>query len=380
MTLGERIAQLRKKHGWSQEDLGSRIGVSRQAVSRWESDQAVPETEKIIELSRLFEVSAGSLLGTEDIVKNTKSVQEPVRKKVWMPIAAGIAAAALLCTVIVNQNRQINELHDSLNGLQGMYGTLSYQMDQMRSDLTSILDEKLTDTVFAEYALKVDSIDREAGTYRVRLDGVLRSPSDTVRYFAKDSKDAIYNGEITVTDAQNGSVTGTIDVPLEEGMRFYAGTAEEASHLSTHGLDLYSFTVLNTGLSGYGYQDRSGNNKKQFYLEFTVFIPYVFDETDTPGKIQGTVQMIRDGKVIQECELTESTQDNVSHNQKFLETVFTRTEPMEDPEEYLIYADITDEYGRQFQGYVSLLHFEYKAVTGFFINIPVNPRTGEKIQ
>ena len=377
MTLGERIAQLRKKHGWSQEDLGSRIGVSRQAVSRWESDQAVPETEKIIELSRLFEVSAGSLLGTEDIVKNTEPVQKPVRNKVWIPIAAGIAAAALLCTVIGNQNRQINELHDSLNGLQGMYGTLSYQMDQMRSDLTSILDEKLTDTVFAEYALKVDSIDREAGTYRVRLDGVLRSPSDTVRYFAKDSKDTIYNGEIEVTDDTNGSVTGTIDVPLETGIRFYAGTAEDASHLSTHGLDLYSFTVLNTGLSGYGYQDRSGNNKKQFYLEFTVFIPYVFDETDTPGKIQGTVQMIRDGKIIQECELTERPQDSLSHNQKFLETVFTRTEPMEDPEEYLIYADITDEHGRQFQGYVSLLHFDYKAGTGFCTSIPVDSKTGE---
>lgn len=47
MELAEQIAALRKKHGFSQEELGEKLGVSRQAVSKWESGQAVPGTGKI---------------------------------------------------------------------------------------------------------------------------------------------------------------------------------------------------------------------------------------------------------------------------------------------------------------------------------------------
>ena len=63
MTLGENIAGLRKKMGLSQEQLAEKIGVSRQAVSKWEQDGAQPELDKLIALCRLFPVSADVLLG-----------------------------------------------------------------------------------------------------------------------------------------------------------------------------------------------------------------------------------------------------------------------------------------------------------------------------
>ena len=43
MTIGKRIAMLRKNHGWTQEQLGEKVGVSAQAVSKWENDQACPD-------------------------------------------------------------------------------------------------------------------------------------------------------------------------------------------------------------------------------------------------------------------------------------------------------------------------------------------------
>lgn len=58
-TLGGRIQAFRKTAGLSQEALGEQLGVSRQAVSRWESDAAVPELEKLIAMSRLFGVTVG---------------------------------------------------------------------------------------------------------------------------------------------------------------------------------------------------------------------------------------------------------------------------------------------------------------------------------
>lgn len=62
MTLGEKILNMRKARSWSQEELAELIGVTRQAVSRWESDSAKPDADKIIALCDLFGVSADYLL------------------------------------------------------------------------------------------------------------------------------------------------------------------------------------------------------------------------------------------------------------------------------------------------------------------------------
>lgn len=62
MNLADKIMCLRKKKGWSQEELASRLDVSRQSVSKWESDVSTPEMDKILELSRLFNVTTDYLL------------------------------------------------------------------------------------------------------------------------------------------------------------------------------------------------------------------------------------------------------------------------------------------------------------------------------
>ena len=62
MNIADRIQQLRKSKGISQEELANSIGVSRQAVSKWESAQSVPDIEKIILLSDYFETTTDFLL------------------------------------------------------------------------------------------------------------------------------------------------------------------------------------------------------------------------------------------------------------------------------------------------------------------------------
>ena len=52
MKLAEKLFELRKEKGWSQEKLAEQINVSRQSISKWESGQVLPEIEKIIELSK----------------------------------------------------------------------------------------------------------------------------------------------------------------------------------------------------------------------------------------------------------------------------------------------------------------------------------------
>lgn len=115
LTTGQKIAEHRKRLGLSQEALGEKMGVSRQAISKWEADSTLPEIEKLIGLSRLFEVNVGWLLGVEELhnpqeqsaevseallrkIEETVLRYRPKEKKLstGMRIAIGIAAAVIL--------------------------------------------------------------------------------------------------------------------------------------------------------------------------------------------------------------------------------------------------------------------------------------------
>lgn len=62
MTFGEKLQKLRQKEGMSQDALAERLDVSRQAVSRWERDETMPETDKVVALADLFGVTTDYLL------------------------------------------------------------------------------------------------------------------------------------------------------------------------------------------------------------------------------------------------------------------------------------------------------------------------------
>lgn len=76
MILAEKIIDLRKKNGWSQEELADKLGVSRQAVSKWEGAQSIPDLERILGMSRLFGVSTDYLLKDENEVEAVQVQQE----------------------------------------------------------------------------------------------------------------------------------------------------------------------------------------------------------------------------------------------------------------------------------------------------------------
>lgn len=75
MTTGEKIAKLRKENNYTQEQLAEVLGVSRQAVSRWETDQMYPDTEKMIVISKVFQCTMDYLLKEEIEDKNVNTVQ-----------------------------------------------------------------------------------------------------------------------------------------------------------------------------------------------------------------------------------------------------------------------------------------------------------------
>lgn len=73
MTFGEKLKVLRKEKGYSQEEFAGLLNVSRQAVSKWESDRGTPETDKLLQISNMFGVTLDYLLKEESSDENMQT-------------------------------------------------------------------------------------------------------------------------------------------------------------------------------------------------------------------------------------------------------------------------------------------------------------------
>lgn len=128
MVLSEKLAALRKEHGYSQLYVAERLNVSRQAISRWEVGSSVPSTENLMELSRLYGVSLDELVGhdAENLTQTAPDMetvhQEPVpqqqktdvviipKKKLYITAAAVcLALVCLLTACLWRANRSQKE-------------------------------------------------------------------------------------------------------------------------------------------------------------------------------------------------------------------------------------------------------------------------------
>ena len=81
MIFADKLIRLRKKSGWSQEELAEQMGVSRQSISKWEGAQSIPDLEKIIKLAKLFSVSTDYLLLDEMGDEQTETPALPGEEK-----------------------------------------------------------------------------------------------------------------------------------------------------------------------------------------------------------------------------------------------------------------------------------------------------------
>ncbi len=101
MNIGERIQKLRKESGMSQEELADVIGVSRQAVSKWESGQSLPDTEKIVLMCEHFSVSADYILRWTE-----SKTDRRYSSRIFTAAATALNFAGLIVSVAVWIERQ----------------------------------------------------------------------------------------------------------------------------------------------------------------------------------------------------------------------------------------------------------------------------------
>ena len=196
MSIGERIAQKRKELGLSQEALGEKLCVSRQAIYKWEADAALPEIEKLVALSALFEVSVGWLLGVETETEDPKEddgqlnetqikmveeivgrylAAQPQPKKVrrWPKVVAALLAVAVgihLFTRLDGLDRRYGSLSNAMNEINW---SVSRQIDSIAGRVEEIL--KSQNDLTADYGTELVGADLRTDTVRFALRSVPRT-------------------------------------------------------------------------------------------------------------------------------------------------------------------------------------------------------------
>ena len=150
MTLGQNIQTARKAKGISQETLAEKIGVSRQALGKWEKDTALPGVDNLQALAKELGVSVDALLGcaapdtaapavTLNALRDLLDARdaEACRRRRGAWLAAAAAAAVLLAV----GGGMAARLQTRLDGLAGQYGYLSSEVSRTNSDLSARMQE-----------------------------------------------------------------------------------------------------------------------------------------------------------------------------------------------------------------------------------------------
>ena len=96
MDIGNKIKQLRMKMGLTQEQLATRLGISAQSVSKWENNSAVPDLDRLIKMSRLFEISLDELVFGAPYDHTQKNEPEKTEHEIKLPPIRIVAGIGLL--------------------------------------------------------------------------------------------------------------------------------------------------------------------------------------------------------------------------------------------------------------------------------------------
>lgn len=236
--IGKGIAEKRKQAGLSQEELARRLGLTRQAVSRWESGAALPTVDNLVELARVLEVSVDELLQLTREEKQAGLSAESVgllldeqagrqekrmKRLTWaLAAAAGVLVLGIVISALIS-NRQVRRLESSM---QSRIGALNADVSQMSNRISSEVAGAVEDALASgrseladkgergmEYDPKTQTVNVQVFAYPIKLE------EQTGAQFY-----AVCSGEkITVPAAQvESGFEATLPIPVSEDTDYFS--------------------------------------------------------------------------------------------------------------------------------------------------------------
>ena len=235
MTRGEKIAKLRKLGGLSQEDLSEKLGVSRQAISKWESDAAYPTNDNLIQLCKIFNVPISEMFDEGDLplerptdtplqaqeeFKET-AVKQKNKSNSLIKVAA-IGATAALVLITYTTNLQIKALKDEMNSLKNYVYSLN----------NSYIINQPSESQYTDFNSEIGEFDRENGTINIKISVVPKAYTQTT------TAQICIKGktQTTLETAQlvDGVYKADLNVPMEQGLDTYLYLTDEGQTKSIY--------------------------------------------------------------------------------------------------------------------------------------------------
>lgn len=235
MTLGQRIAQKRKELGLSQEGLGDQLGVSRQAIYKWESDASLPEIDKLITLGKIFSVPVGWLLGVEEnapvtvdpdreklaeeVLSRYQAAQPEPRKSVWDKWSVRIlfALCGIMLALLVGVNTRVKDMEQDYRHLTSVVNTIDDSVNSKINSVTSRLESALEEhaSLIVEWSAELASTDLAANTatFQLRVVPKVYTEGMTALFAARSGQGTV---EVPAQLGPGSAFTGQVTCPLSD--------------------------------------------------------------------------------------------------------------------------------------------------------------------
>ena len=401
-TLGRRIQEARKAAGLSQESLGERLGVSRQAVSKWEADTSVPELENLIAMSRIFGVTIGALLGVEPeaaeepsedgapeapgaeaassvppgeltdrelaaveaiVQKYLEAARRPrwsqrKRLAVWCAACAAVLAAVLgVRSGFSALERQLNQVQSRVEGIETGY---SYQINNLSGKLSGLLESQ--NSLISDYGIQVTDYSLSGQLWYLTVSTTPKEyTTDTVATFTARTN----TGETVSTEARNDGGVFSVEnwaVPMGEavaGSEAGAGgpsvqvsvSFTAAGTVRTEALETLSADPADYRLEVEGGWERSWKNGSVYFGGLTL---HINPNPDVPLTLEGVELAVfpnGEAEPLWSAPLPEAAE--LWRKQGYVQMYLTAEDympaiPLGDGEEILAAAKITDDHGQSF--------------------------------
>lgn len=239
MKFSEKLMNLRKSKGMSQENLAEKLNVTRQTVSKWELDQTTPDLNKLIELSKLFEISIDELTNNVESVNAENEYKESSVEKNNRKLALKILVIGLIISAVIfgiGGIRQKLAYKENDRAYNEAYALSQAKFESAQKRLDEIAEER------SKLKEKINSLDIEISNMENEKNIIFREDrffSD--RYYTKDNEIKVKRTELSdlkqqsfdleteenIIKTANYKVTYNIVEPIKYLLFYYigAGTA-----------------------------------------------------------------------------------------------------------------------------------------------------------
>lgn len=375
MTVGQRIAQKRKELSLSQEALGEQLGVSRQAIYKWESDATLPEIEKLIALSRIFGVPVGWLLGVEEpaeecgtqerqnngeltqaqldmveeIVRRYQAAQPaPPNHRKWPRVLAALMIIVGFVKLFVTLGELQNDFNRIENSVNYIDRNVNNQIGSITNRVEDVLERMNSFTV--DHSAKIAAADLAANTVTFELKAVPKTYTDGMTaLFQAEYGDGVV--EVEAVQGGNQDYEATLTCPLSDeivlSVVFITGDKREKQKVQSY-YDLYTSSFPVQGISsGPLFFDLEGDVFAREYVSVSLDV-YNYGEIPVAEIMQMRLGLFENNRLVYWLEQVEEQPESFMGD--WGDSLFFRNPQkytLDRANCYSVAMVVIDEYGRE---------------------------------